>query len=162
MKRLGKYRIWLIIVIISVIVWVVVNPSIAKEDSVRESMIRYLFNHNECSTPEYISAYYIQIEGPKGVRRDPSNHLINHFRGYVPKVKKVSECTSLGIRAVYKPINGKRDMVIQIQHMTWRTPWSAVVTAACHQGLCMSGGTFLVVRTLFGWNVVKTYQMFES
>jgi hypothetical protein len=101
MKRLGKYRILLVIAIISVIVWIVVNPSIAKDDSVRKSMICYLFDHNECSTPEYISAYYIEIEGPKGIRKDPSDHLINQFRNHVPKVRKVSECTSLGLRAVY-------------------------------------------------------------
>lgn len=158
MKRLGKYRILLLVVAALLVLSLILGPLFGK-DSVRECMVRYLFDHNEYSSTGNLNAYYIQIEGPKGERRDPSNYLIWRFRNHIPLVKKVSEYPVTASQVSRNPSRDGIDLRIRIKHMKWTTPWSVVVDVDCDGGMFLSGGSFLLARRLGGWTVVKKRTM---
>ncbi|MHB1456004.1 MAG: hypothetical protein ACYC0V_03715 [Armatimonadota bacterium] len=160
MKRLGKYRILLIAVVIFMIALVVMG-SLLNRDGARECMISHMLD-NKASSLEYIDAYYISIGSPGSNEKDPSIFLINRFSNHVPPVKSVSQCTSK-ISGVIDKATGKRGAVIYIKSMKWKTPFNVVVSAGYFEGgLSGWGGTFLLVHRLGGWTVVNTYQIWES
>jgi hypothetical protein len=126
-------------------------PRMVQEDDVRESVFRYMFEHNYSSIQQKANAYYLGIGASD---RDPNPSLLRRFRRNKPQVKPISACEldADGVRDVRTRAKG---LVFRIEKIKWVGRDEVEVYGGYFEGgLSSSGSRYRVKRENGRW-VVK-------
>jgi len=143
--------------ITAVIVYAVQHPPLphdedrlAQEDSIREVVFRYQFDHNASGLKKDAAAYCLSLSDG---RTDPSDQFITRFKGNQPPVRKISEC-GLVNHVVTDVTTGKRGLIFRVTQMRWISGKEVEVVGGYYEGgLSASGDTYRVVRQHGNWYV---------
>lgn len=145
-----------------------------QEDNIRETVLRYQFQHNGSGIQQNAGAYYISLydEGvePASPVKEfalivhalvfdrpgvPSDGFIRRFRGHSPPVKKVSQCI-LEINGIRDRKTGQRGLMLSVGRIKWINDQTVEVNGGYYEGgMSASGNTYRVVRREKTWVVVS-------
>jgi len=124
---------------------------LAQEDSIREVVFRYQFDHNESGVKNDAAVYCLSLSDG---RTDPSDQFIMRFKGNQPPVLKVSKCGWWSDTVPIDVTTGRRGLIFRVTGIRWISGKEVEVTGGYYEGgLSASGDTYRVVRQHGNWSV---------
>lgn len=122
----------------------------ADEDSIREAVFRYQFEHNASGQQQKAKVYFLSI----GKNEDPSDAFMARFDKHKPPVKKRSQAT--GKFEVIDKQTGERGLIFGVTTIEKLDEDKATVDGGYYEaGLSASGNTYTVERKDNKWVVTK-------
>lgn len=137
------------------------RPSRAsQEDDIRVAVFRYQFLNNPSGQQQRAGVYCLSIsEG----NSDPSDLLMERFRGHSPPVKKVSACSTSPDAGVRDLETGVHGLVFRVSKITWTTDSDADVEGGYYEsGLSAGGARYHVRRAGSEWIVTDHRELWIS
>ena len=121
-----------------------------QEDSIREVVFRYLFNHNESGLKNDAAVYCLSLSDE---RTDPSDQFVMRFKENQPPVLKISKCGWVS-NVPIDANTGRRGLVFRITGIRWISGNEAEVAGAYYEGgLSASGDAYRVIHQHGSWKV---------
>jgi hypothetical protein len=127
------------------------NP--AEEDSIRETVFRYQFDHNGAGQQKKAMVYCLSL-GDLDKKIDPSDAFIDRFRHHSPPIRKSSECKIDALGGVRDARIGMRGLLFYVAEIRWLSSAKVEVSGGYYQdGLSASGNIYTVIHRNGSWTV---------
>jgi len=146
--------------IVSVLLSCVIVPSTlatdvdrgAEEESIREAVFRYQFEHNASGQKQQAHAYCLSIR-LSDKNTDPSDEFIKRFSGHKPPVRKASEC-HWAKGEVVENRTGRPALIFAMSNITWVLETEVTVGGGYEEAnLSSSGNTYTLKKQAGKWTV---------
>lgn len=149
-----KLRIPLIVLLIGIAAYVAICiPQWKTEDDIREAVFRYQLTHNAAgqSSPY---AYYLSV-GSADQDVSPSRKLLRRFEAQKPRVKPVSDCTTIHGTWIADGETHRLGIVLRAGRVRRISPEKAEIEGGYFENGCSASfNLYTVVRRHGEWVVV--------
>lgn len=126
------------------------GPTPVIDPDMAEAVFRYQFKHNASGQQTNATAYFLGLGDS-----DPDDAFMNRFQGHRPPVKKLSQCTTKGMRVTDKQ-TGKRGLIFSVDNIVVTGADTAEASGGYYEGgLSSSGNTYYLKRKNGKWFVEK-------